>query len=73
VDTKKIPYTAGITFTIDESFGVGSDTGTPVDDKNCRCPFPFTGKPERLAVKPGPLRVFPAEKKQVEKKVGERD
>jgi hypothetical protein len=24
----------------DESFDIGSDTGTPVDDKDYQCPFP---------------------------------
>jgi arylsulfatase len=28
----------------DETFDVGTDTGTPVDDKDYQVPFRFTGK-----------------------------
>jgi len=52
---------------------VGSDTGTPVHDKDYACPFKFTGKPEKLTVKIGPSQMLPTEKKAAEKKVGERD
>jgi arylsulfatase A-like enzyme len=33
---------------VDETFDVGSDTGTPVDDKDYKVPFAFTGKLVRL-------------------------
>lgn len=33
---------------IDETFDVGSDTGTPVDDGDYQVPFPFTGKIGRI-------------------------
>ena len=33
---------------VDETFDVGSDTGTPVDDKDYKVPFAFTGKLDRL-------------------------
>lgn len=73
VDTRKAPATLAITTQWDESFDVGSDTGTPVDDKDYACPFQFTGKLEKLTVKIGPSQVLPSEKKEVEKKIGERD
>jgi hypothetical protein len=45
--------------TIDETFDVGLDTRTPVDDK---VPFRFTGKLNKLAVKVGPMQLAPPEK-----------
>ena len=73
VDTKQAPATLAITTQWDETFDVGSDTGTPVDDKDYNCPFSFTGKLEKLTVKIGPSQLLPAEKKASEKKIGERD
>jgi len=32
----------------DETFDVGADTGTPVDDRDYHMPFRFTGKIDRL-------------------------
>ena len=73
VDTKPVPATLAITTQWDETFDVGSDTGTPVDDKDYACPFLFTGKLEKLTIKIGPSQMLPAEKKAAAKKIGERD
>ena len=73
VDSKKLPATLAITTQWDETFDVGSDTGTPVDDEGYSCPFNFTGKLEKLTIKIAPSQMQPEEKKAVEKKVGERD
>ena len=37
--------------TIDESFDVGVDTRTGVDDKDYQPPFRFTGKLDKLTIK----------------------
>jgi len=39
---------------VDETFDVGSSTGTPVDDQDYQIPFAFTGKIRKLifTVKP---------------------
>jgi arylsulfatase A-like enzyme len=73
VDTKKVPHTVPFIFQWDETFDVGSDTGTPVDDKDYQCPFAFTGKLTKLTVEIGPMRLAAEEKKEVQKKIGERD
>lgn len=73
VETKKIPHTLAITTQWDETFDVGSDTGTPVDDRDYQGPFTFTGQLTKLTVAVGPLQMFPAEKTALEKKIGERD
>jgi arylsulfatase len=73
VAMQKVPGTTPFIFQWDETFDVGSDTGTPVDDKDYKCPFVFTGKLEKLTVKLGPNQSRPTEKKATQKKIGERD
>jgi hypothetical protein len=43
--------------TIDETFDVGVDTRTPVDDKDYQVPFRFTGKLSKLMFKLGPTQL----------------
>ena len=57
VDNKKIPHTIPALMSVDESFDVGVDTRTGVDDNDYQPPFRFTGKLVKLTVnlKPGPM------------------
>jgi arylsulfatase len=73
VDTKKIPNTIALINEWDETFDVGSDTGTPVDDKDYQVPFRFTGKLNKLTVQVGPMQLATPEKKAIQEKVGQRD
>jgi arylsulfatase len=73
VDTRKVPSTIPLINQWDETFDVGSDTGTGVNDSDYKVPFSFTGKISKLTVKLGPMQLPPAEKKKAQKKVGERD
>jgi hypothetical protein len=34
----------------DETFDIGSDTGTPIDDQDYQIPFPFTGTLKKLTI-----------------------
>jgi arylsulfatase A-like enzyme len=43
VSNKSIEHTTPVLLTIDETFDIGSDTRTPVDDADYQVPFPFTG------------------------------
>ena len=51
VASKTIPYTIPFVVTIDESFDVGMDTRSGVDDNDYQPPFRFTGKVDKLTVK----------------------
>ena len=51
VDRKKIPHTIPSLMTIDETFDVGVDTRTGVDDNDYQPPFRFTGKLDKLTIK----------------------
>jgi arylsulfatase len=54
VDSHPMPRSLPITLMWDETFNVGLDTGTPVDDQDYQVPFRFTGKIQKLTVKLGP-------------------
>jgi arylsulfatase A-like enzyme len=73
VASKTIPRTLPVTFQWDESFDVGSDTGTPVDDADYQVPFRFTGKLNTLTVTVGPIQMNLAERKNLQDKAGQRD
>jgi arylsulfatase len=53
---KKIPRTMPFTFPEDETFDVGVDTRTPIDDNDYQCPFRFTGKLTNLTVELEPIK-----------------
>jgi arylsulfatase len=61
VDTHPMPKSLPIAVAWDETFNVGLDTGTPVDDKDYSVPFRFTGKIKRLTVEIGPRELSSAE------------
>jgi arylsulfatase len=47
----RIPRTIGVRFSLDETFDVGQDTGTPVlEEYEAQMPFPFTGTLTKFAV-----------------------
>jgi len=55
VDEKKIPKTLPFLFPEDETFDVGVDTRTPIDDNDYQVPFRFTGKLVKLTVELHPM------------------
>jgi arylsulfatase len=52
-DRHPMPKSLPIAVAWDETFNVGQDTGTSVDDADYRVPFPFTGKIQKLTVQLG--------------------
>jgi arylsulfatase A-like enzyme len=65
VKTHKLDRTVPLTLPWDETFDIGSDTGTPVDDKDYQVPFQFTGKIEKLTVSVEPPHLTPADVKRL--------
>ncbi len=47
----KMEHTIPVILQWDETFDIGSDTGTPVDDADYHTPFSFTGKLNKLTLK----------------------
>ncbi len=54
VASHAMPKSLPISLMWAETFNVGVDTGTPVDDDDYQVPFPFTGTIDRLTVKLAP-------------------
>lgn len=71
--SQTIPHSVPFVFGVDESFDVGSDTGTPVDDKDYQVPFAFTGSLQKLTVKLEPTQLSAAGKEAAQNKVGNKD
>ena len=63
VANQKMPHTIPFIMAIDETFDVGVDTRTSVDDKDYQIPFRFTGKLTKLTFKLGPEELMPADHK----------
>jgi arylsulfatase A-like enzyme len=53
VASRQIPHTMPVIMTFDETFDVGVDTRTGVDDKDYQVPFRFNGKIDKLTVQLG--------------------
>jgi arylsulfatase len=50
VATQKMDHTVPLLLPWDETFDIGADTGTPVDDHDYEVPFKFTGKIDKLTI-----------------------
>jgi arylsulfatase len=59
VSTQKMDKTIPAGLPIDESFDIGSSTGTPVDDQDYQIPFAFTGKIHKLTFAVDPPHLTP--------------
>jgi arylsulfatase A-like enzyme len=67
VDRKEIPHTIPLLMSIDETFDVGVDTRTGVDDNEYRVPFRFNGKIDKLTFDLGPEQLSAEDKKAAAK------
>jgi arylsulfatase len=65
VATQKMERTIPITLQWDETFDVGSDTGTPVDDEDYRVPFRFNGKLAKVTLSLDAPRLTPADEQRL--------
>jgi arylsulfatase A-like enzyme len=69
VANHKIPYTIPFLTVGDETFDVGADTRTPVDDKDYQVPFRFNGKIDKLTFKLGPMQLTEEDQVKLRKAV----
>ena len=65
VATQKMEHTLPLILQWDETFDIGSDTGTPVDDKDYQVPFTFTGKLVKLTLKLDRPKLTPEDEKRL--------
>jgi hypothetical protein len=57
VATQTMERTIPLILPWDETFDIGSDTGTPVDDQDYQVPFAFTGKIDKLTISVEPPKL----------------
>ena len=69
VATLKVPKTIPFLLPADETFDIGVDTRTPVNDADYQVPFPFTGKIDKLTFNLGPVQLSEVEKKTAAKAI----
>jgi arylsulfatase A-like enzyme len=63
VASQTMERTIPITLQWDETFDIGADTGTPVDDRDYKVPFRFTGKLNKVTIRVLPRSLTPTEEK----------
>jgi hypothetical protein len=74
VAQKSLPHTQPLIWAWDETFDIGYDTGTPVDDADYQVPFAFTGTLGKITVDLGESSVSPeAIKRMMEELAEKRD
>ena len=67
---KKVSATIGVRFSLDETWDVGEDTGTPVDFATYDVPFEFNGDLKKLSVDLKPAATTKADEQKIRE--GER-
>ncbi|SCB45768.1 arylsulfatase [Bradyrhizobium shewense] len=65
VATKKMERTVPIILPIDETFDIGEDSGTPLDDRDYQVPFAFTGKVNKVTVALDPPKLTAEDEKKL--------
>jgi arylsulfatase A-like enzyme len=63
VATNKLQRSIPFLMPVAETFDVGLDTRTPIEDKDYQVPFPFNGKIDKLTFKLGPVRLTEDDRK----------
>jgi arylsulfatase A-like enzyme len=65
VATQRMEHTVPLILQWDETFDVGADTGTPVDDQDYQVPFAFTGKLTKLTIGIDRPKLTPEDEKRL--------
>jgi len=65
VATQKMDRTVPLVMQWDETFDIGADTGTSVDDKDYQVPFKLTAKLNKLTIKVDPPKLSPADQQRL--------
>jgi arylsulfatase A-like enzyme len=65
VASQKMERTVPLILQWDETFDIGADTGTPVDDQDYQVPFKFTGEIDKLTIKIDRPTLTPEDEKKL--------
>ena len=69
VATQSIPHTVPFLLPGDETFDIGIDTRTPVNDKDYQVPFAFDGQIGKLTIHLGPVKLAEADSRKIQQAV----
>jgi arylsulfatase len=69
VASQSMPHTIPFILTMDETFDVGIDLRTPIEDKDYQVPFRFTGKIAKLTFRLGDEQLTEADRKEMHKHI----
>ncbi|MCX5520325.1 arylsulfatase [Kaistia defluvii] len=69
VARQQIPHSTPFLMTIDETFDIGIDTRTSVDEADYQVPFAFTGKLDKITFKLGPTQLTANEQAVIQTKL----
>ena len=61
ISTQSLERTIPLVSPIDETFDIGSDTGSPIDDQDYKVPFTFTGTIDKLTIAVDRPQLTPAD------------
>ena len=73
LDNHPMQHSLPISIMWNETFNVGLDTGTPVDDQDYQVPFRFTGKINKLTIKLGPTQLTSNDRQIIQHALATRD
>jgi arylsulfatase len=73
VASQKMERTLPLILQWDETFDIGFDTGTPVDDKDYKVPFQLTAKLNKLTIKLDRPQLSERDIEELKKKMLEKD
>jgi arylsulfatase A-like enzyme len=73
VANQKIPRTIPFLLTLDETFDIGMDTRTPVDDNDYQVPFHFTGQIAKLTFNLKPEQLSEDDRKVMQYVIRQKD
>ncbi len=69
VASQKIPHTTPALLNLGETFDVGGDTRSSVEDADYQVPFRFTGNIDKLTFKLGPTQLTSAEQRAIQQQL----
>jgi arylsulfatase len=65
VSTKRMERSIPLALPLDQTFNIGTSAGTPVDDKDYKVPFPFTGKINKVTLAVDRPKLTPEDEKKL--------
>jgi arylsulfatase len=66
VATKKMARSTPLAYNLDDTFSIATSGDTPLDDRDYKCPFPFTGKLTKLTIAVDEPKLTPEDIKKLE-------